>query len=491
MSDAIRPMWLHQVEGVRRACEHPYFAWLWQMGCGKSRVAIETLRTHFNREKRILRTLILSPPITLNNWSNEWKLYTKIDPSLVQVLSGTGKARVKKFLAGAFDSDGKPKGGVWVLNYESLLMPDLYEAFLRWRPEAVVYDESHKLKSPTAKRSKLAEALANPYDKKTKRALPKPLTYLLTGTPVLNSPMDLFMQFLILDGGATFGGNFFSFRARFMRDRNAGMARDKYFPDWVIRPGAVEEINSLIYHHAMRVSKEDCLDLPPLVQTTIKVGMTKEQARLYNEMKKDFIAVINDKACVATLAITKAQRLMQIASGFIKVVGDEEIPLEDTPKMEALKELLSDLAPHSKVIVWAVWRKNYGEIEKVCQALGLGYAQVFGGLTDSVRNENVRRFNEDPQCRVFIGNPLSGGIGINLVIAPYAIFYSRNFSLEESLQAEARNHRGGSEIHEKITRYDIVVENTIDELVCNKLANKLDMSMNVLRDLSLELKNQE
>ena len=484
------PPWGHQLAAINRAEHLPYFGLFFEMGAGKSGTAINILRHKFNANKRILRTLIFCPPIVIKNWGAEWQKHSSIDPGAVVLLTGSGASRLKRFQASAY-SDGNRVGRIFVTNYEALLMSELYESFLHWQPEALIFDESHKLKSPTAKRSKLAEALANPFNKKAKQSLPKPFTYILSGSPVLNSPMDLFMQFLILDGGSTFGGNFFAFRARFFRDRNAGMSRDKYFPDWIIRAGAVEEMNQLIYHHAVRVTKAECMDLPPLVQTTIKVGMTKEQARLYNEMKKDFIAVIDDKACVATLAITKAQRLMQIASGFIKVVGDEEIPLEDTPKMEALRELLSELAHDHKVIIWAVWRKNYGEIAKVCQGLGLEYAEVFGGLTQATRDENVRRFNEDPDCRVFIGNPSSGGIGINLVVAPYAIFYSRNFSLEESLQAEARNHRGGSEIHEKITRYDIVVENTIDELVQIKLANKFDMSMNVLRDLSLELKNQE
>jgi SNF2 family DNA or RNA helicase len=75
-----------------------------------------------------------------------------------------------------------------------------------------------------------------------------------------------------------------------------------------------------------------------------------------------------------------------------------------------------------------------------------------------------------------IANQASGGIGINLVEASYSVFYSKNFSLEQDIQAEGRNYRGGSEQHAKITRIDLVSPGTIDELVLKALREKQKMS---------------
>jgi SNF2 family DNA or RNA helicase len=150
--------------------------------------------------------------------------------------------------------------------------------------------------------------------------------------------------------------------------------------------------------------------------------------------------------------------------------------------MEALSELLSELTPHSKVLVWSVWRENYAQIRAVCERLGLKFVEVNGAVSERDRVAAVEAFNTDPTIRVFSGHPGSAGIGINLVSASYSIFYSRNFSLEQSLQAEARNHRGGSEIHEKITRIDLVCEGTIDELITEKLNTKQAISDTLLRD---------
>jgi SNF2 family DNA or RNA helicase len=475
------PPWGHQLTAIERAAQARDFALFFQMGCGKTSTTINILRHKFASAKILLRTIILCPPIVVSNWKDEWLKHSRVKPEKIILLNGPGSRRVDLFHKHAWNAEGVAQGAIFVTNYESLLMPNLFAGFRLWGPEALVLDESHKCKEAKSKRTKLAIELSQ----KARHR------YILTGTPVLNSPLDLFTQFLILDGGATFGKNFFAFRGRYFRDRNAGMPKARYFPDWQIMPGALEEINQLIHRAGMRVEKKDCMDLPPLVRQVIKVGMLPEQARLYKEMKRDFITFLEDKACTASLAITKALRLQQIASGYIKSVDGEEISLGATPKQDALRELLAEITPHSKVLVWAVFKENYTQIRQVCESLGLGYVEVHGEISPAQKMANVDRFNSDPSCRVFLGHPGSGGIGLNLVAASYTIFYSRTFSLEHSLQAEARNHRGGSEIHEKITRIDLVSESTIDELVEEKLANKIEVSDKVLRDLSLDLQKQD
>lgn len=449
------------------------------MGSGKSGTLINILRHKFNQERRLLRTLILCPPIVIKNWKREWALHSKLDPKQVVLLTGTGQRRLKDF------QSLSPERHVFVTNYESLLMAPLFKALRLWGPEVLVLDESHRCKERKTKRTQACIELAEHAKHR----------YLLTGSPILNSMMDLFAQFQILDNGRTFGNNFFAFRARYFRDKNAGMPKDRYFPNWVPYEGAQDEIRRLIAQKSMHVTKAECMDLPPLVRQVIQVGMSPEQTRLYQEMKRDFITFIESggesQAVVATMAMTKAMRLQQIASGYAMTENQGEVSLGQTPRQEALKELLEELTPNHKVLVWAVWKENYEQIRKVCEALGVPYVEVHGEISAAQKFANVDRFNTDPSVRVFLGHPGSGGIGINLVAASYSIFYSRTFSLEHSLQAEARNYRGGSEIHAKVTRIDLVAENTIDELVSEKLANKIEVSDSILRDLSLALKNQE
>lgn len=473
------------------------------MGAGKTGTVINILRSKFNDKGRILRTLIFCPPIVVQNWREEWFKHSAIRSQLVTPLLGPGKKRLELFL-----KHSQEEGQVFVTNYESLLMEPLYKAFSEWRPEAVVLDESHKLKDPKSKRAKLAADLTNPVSLMEPWENPqRPHVFLLSGSPVLNSPMDIFQQYKIMDGGQTFGKNYFSFRARYFRDRNAGMPKDRHFPKWEPRTisqdgfDAFTEINERIFRSGMRVEKRDCLDLPPEVSVVLRCGMSRDQTRLYEEMKNAFITFFNSKACTATLAITKALRLMQITSGFVSVEDQEtdsenpklEVQLKETPKLEALKGLLTEcMEQNKKVIVWAVWRENYRQIRELLSGMEIGFVEVHGGITGANKQKAIEDFQTNPDVRVYLGHPGSGGIGVNLTVSDTSIFYSRTFSLEHYLQARARNHRGGSKEmgHEKITHYDLVCEDTIDELAVQKLSQKLAMSDTLLKDLTLELQNQ-
>lgn len=478
MIDFVKTPWAHQKRGVEKAIGLPCFFFIWDPGTGKSAALITTLRNKYAAAGRILRTIIFTPPVVVQKWKDkEWKEHSRVGDDAVVCLTGSQKKRVADFLKHSKENK------IFITNYEALLMEDLYKLFQEYQFEAFGFDESHKLKDPKTKKAKLAFALAHPPDKAS------PLVYNLTGTAVLNTPLDLFQQCKVLDGGRLFGGNYFGFRARYFVDKNAGMPRDKYFPKWEIRPGALDEINERLSRVATRERKEDCMDLPPLVREILKVGMLPDQKKVYDQMRRDFVAFIGDAAASANLAIVKALRLMQIASGYIPLdsLGDDERSQktwEKTPKLEALEELLEEFIPNDKVVVWATWRENYKQLEEVCRKIGTTPVFLTGGMTAHERDKSIRSFEQDRDCRVLLGHPGAGGIGVDLLAAGYSIFYSRTFSLEHSLQAEARNHRGGSleAGHKKITRIDLVCEGTIDEEVVKRLHQKETISESILTE---------
>lgn len=468
-------LWAHQEEAVKRA--NDYFALFMEPGTGKTATTINILRKVYAKHGKILPTLVLCPPVVITNWKNEILKYSKIKADRILPLVGTGKERAALLKAAECNT-------ICITNYETLNMPEVLEAmkgFLKSEKSCLILDESHKCKDITAKRTKRAIELS---DLASYR-------YILTGTPILNNLMDIYSQFRILDRGQRFGHNFFSFRARFFEDKNRAMPASKYFPNWAPIRGADRKIKELIEPVSMHVEKSKCLSLPPLVKKTIEVPMSKEQTRIYESMRKDLVATIKteggsgERHSIAELAITKALRLQQIVSGHVRVEGlngedAATIQIKENPRKDALKQLLEDLAPYHKVLVWAVFHANYDDIRDVCKSLELEYAELHGQIDD--RDAQIERFNNDEKCRVLIGHPGSGGIGVNLVVASYSIFYSRSFSLEYDIQAEARNYRGGSERHESITRIDLVTPGTIDELVLKSLASKQALSQSVLKD---------
>ena len=451
------------------------YAFFAEQGTGKTCALINTLRCRFAIRRRLMSTVIFAPLVTLYNWKDEFKKHSYVNSSDVVVLKGTSKQKLKRFNEAT--SNGK-RAKIIIVNYESVINKQLYEALFNYSPEILVLDEAHYVKSPKSKRSKSICAIAD-------KALH---TYLLTGTPILNSVIDLFMQYRILDGGKTFGKNFYVYQSRYMMDMNeAWKGRTNYFPKWETNPSMYGELQEKMYTKAIRVLKKDCLDLPPLIEQTVLVQMSPEQRRAYKEMERDFITFIESKykdgeshAVVAELAITKALRLQQIVTGFVLDDKGNVIEFDKNPRLDMVKELLEMLSSEHKVILWCSFKHNYRQLSRVCEALGIKHVFITGEQSLEQKNESINQFRTDEDTRVVIANRRAGGIGINLVEASYSIVYSRNFSLNDELQSKARNHRGGSEIHDKITKIDLAAEETIDLHVLNALQDKKEISANVI-----------
>jgi SNF2 family DNA or RNA helicase len=275
------------------------------------------------------------------------------------------------------------------------------------------------------------------------------------------------------------------------------MPSHKYFPKWepmtLKQDGfdAIGEIQAKIQEKALYADVDKFLPGENFIR--VNVGMTAEQAKAYKEMKDDLVAQVQSGVCSVNLAITKALRLMQIASGFLSIDDDPEKELSEvkhefknTPKQEMLAELLTQIRESGeKVLVWAVWKHNYEQIKKVCDDLKFKYVEVHGGISQADKEKNINIFNTDPDVGVYIGHPRSGGIGLNLTVATYSIFYSRNFSLEHWEQAKRRNFRGGQT--KQVTHYSLVTEGTIDEKAVLALGDKQEMSDRLIRDIILGL----
>lgn len=479
-------LWQHQRDAVQFALQVDNFGLFHEMGTGKTGTLINILRRRFAEKGVMRKTLILAPLITLENWKQEFAKFSKIDQAFITVLKGTGRQRLAQLKREITDPAVGTlcRNRIIITNFETMQMKDIHSVLKSWTPEILVCDEAHRLRNYKSKRARAVLDLAD-------RARH---VYMLTGSPVLNDAQDVFMQYRILDKGKTFGDNFFAFRGKYFVDKNqAWSSKPGHFPDFEIRETAHREIHEKMYKYpdgkrkAHRMLKSECLDLPPLVKQVIKVELSPDQKKMYKEMKDEFItfvATLKDqgtpRAVVANLAITKALRLQQIVTGFAKAEDGNTYEIVGNPRLEALSDLLEDLTPNGKVIVWGCFKQNYLQVAEVCKKLGLEYRELHGDISIAQKNTNMEEFRKDPRVRVMIANQAAAGVGVNLVEAPYSVYYSRNFSLEQDMQSEARNYRGGSEMHGKVTRYDIVASGTIDELVAETLARKQSISDCVL-----------
>jgi SNF2 family DNA or RNA helicase len=267
-------------------------------------------------------------------------------------------------------------------------------------------------------------------------------------------------------------------------DKNqAWKGKKQYFPNWVPRTELFEELTNKIYLSAIRAKKEDCLDLPPLVKIVQKVEFEDEQKRIYEQMKKDFITFVDESnkqgAVVATLAMTKALRLMQICSGH---ATDDEGKTHHFPtaKLDALIDIIEQIKDEHKFIVWTCFKADVEIIKKELQKRIIKHVLLTGDQDGESKQESIKQFESDANTRCIIANRSAGGVGVNLIQASYSIVFSRNFSLEAEVQSEARNYRGGSQIHASITKIDLVTKDSIEEKILQALQNKEEVAHRII-----------
>lgn len=469
-----------QLGALERSDDTPNLALLAEMGTGKSKVIVEILRRKFFAEGRVMRTLILGPVAVIYNWQEEILTHSHVNNDYITVLHKSGKARVKQALDACINGSTMEATNncIIVSNYEAMGNKDLFNLLKEWQPEIIVCDESHLCKNPKALRSKRTADLA-------KRAKNR---YILTGTPILNSPEDIFQQYKILDGGDTFGTNYWIFMNKYFVDENAGWAgKQGHFRKMVPRTETFPELTEKIYGKAIRVLKKDCLDLPERIEQVLHVPMNAAQTTAYNQMKRDFVTFVKDmqdsgqpKAVVAQLAVTKALRLMQITCGFATDEDGKTLDMGNVPRLDTTKELLQELTPNHKVILWCSFKHNYEQLSSLCKKLGIKHVFIVGSQSAKEKQNAIEQFRSDDDTRVVIANRRAGGTGINLVEASYSIVYSRNFSLAEELQSKDRNYRGGSQIHKQIVKIDLCSKGTIDELCLEALSNKKNLADSII-----------
>ena len=247
----------------------------------------------------------------------------------------------------------------------------------------------------------------------------------------------------------------------------------------------IDELTRNIEGHSFRVLKKDCLDLPPKIYQRYPVELTKRQRKLYEQMKKTFVSELGEIKITAPEAITRLLRLQQIVCGWFP--SDEEVtPIEDkNPRLEALLEILSDI--DSKVIIWARFKADIRAIQRALGDLAVVY---YGDVSNDARERAVYNFQNDPKVKYFIGQPQSGGIGLTLTAADYAVYYSNSFDLETRLQSEDRCHRIGTK--NNVTYIDIEAPKTIDSKIIKALQKKKSLADVVTKDpISLFLTEED
>lgn len=326
-------------------------------------------------------------------------------------------------------------------------------------------DESHRIKG--GKQVKRAEAILDIAHLPKKKLV-------MSGTPMPQSPKDLISQFLFL------------------------------YPTKDVDENTVIDLIQPIY---VRTTKGQ-LNIPEVTHVVKTVKMDPLQREIYktlkSEIKRQMNPVLSDSSRYELRRIGKCvMKVMEFVSNpsllsndmdyvFDKRVG-AVLLASDGPKIDYVCRRARELANnHQKVIIWSCFVQNVELIAMRLQDLGAEY--IHGGVDAGDENDQdtregkIKRFHDDPECMVLVANPAACSEGISLhKVCQYAIYLDRSFNAAHYLQSEDRIHRLGLAADAKPTVEFVECENSIDQVVRERLTLKVSIMASALNDSSLRV----
>lgn len=393
----------------------------------------------------VKRMLIVCPKSIVGVWENEYQKFADYEYSL-SVLEGDS---VKKS-----DTLRRMTGSglqIVVVNYESCWR--LEQQLAKWNPNMIVCDESSKIKNPLTKQSKALHRLG----KQSRYNL------ILTGTPVTNNPLDFFSQYKFLDENI-FGSSFYSFRARYAIIGGYGNHQ-------IIGYRNMAELVEKAHSIAFRVRIDEAVDLPPYIDDTRFVTLEPRAKAIYDAIDKESYAELMTGEVTTRNVLTRLLRLSQCTGGFIRPDTEDKVQAVSTAKLDALDDILDEcLEQGKKIVVFARFIPEIEAIEKLLKHKKIGYSVIHGGITD--RAEQVERFQTDADCKLFLGQLQTTGMGLTLTAASVAVYYSLDYSYANYQQSRARIHRIGQT--KKTLYINLIAKGTVDEKIMEALRQKGD-----------------
>ena len=461
------PPYKHQLTALEKSWNKETYAYFMEMGTGKTKVLIDNVAILYDKGK-INAALIIAPKGVVKTWY-EQELPTHLPNHIQNVTILWQPNFTKKYQE---DLDKLFELGqdlhILIMNVEALSTDKgvkFVSKFLSAHKTLMAIDESTTIKNQAAKRTKNIISLGK-YSKYRR---------IMTGSPITKNPLDLFSQCEFLDPWLLNFDSFYAFRNRYAKMKNM------YLRDRTIQVVDVfqnlSELSEKVKGFSYRVLKEDCLDLPPKNFIKRYVTLTADQKRIYEQMKKEAMAFLNGKVTTTMTVLTQLMRLHQITCGHF-TADDGSTQAVESNRLNELMSILEEI--DGKAIIWANYQLSVGEIvQRIVKEYGKdSYVHYYGLTSQEDRQDNIRKFQNDPKCRFLIGTPQTGGYGITLTQANTVIYYSNGYDLEKRLQSEDRAHRIGQK--KNVTYIDIICEDTVDEKIVKALRDKINIASEVL-----------
>merc|ERR1719450_61670 len=439
-----------------------------EMGLGKTIQTITFLYSLYKEGHCRGPFLVAVPLSTLINWEREFALWAP-EFYVVSYVGDKDSRIVIRENELSFEDNAVRKGDkasrikastvkfhCLLTSYEMISMDAACLGSVQW--EVLVVDEAHRLKNNQSKFFKVLAGYALNYK------------MLLTGTPLQNNLEELFYLLNFLTPGK------FNDLAEFQTS----------FED-VGKEEQVRKLHELLGPHMLRRLKADVLkNMPSKSECIVRTNLAPLQKKVYKNILTRNFEALNSKGGAQVSLLNIMMELKKCANHPYLLPGPaEEAPLAPNGlfeinamikacgKLTLLTKMLKQLKPDGhRVLIFSQMTKMLDLLEDFLDGVGYKYERIDGGITGTVRQEAIDRFNKtNAEQFVFLLSTRVGGLGINLATADTVIIYDSDWNPHNDIQAFSRAHRIGQQ--NKVMIYRFVTRNTVEERVTQVAKKKM------------------
>lgn len=525
----------HQIAAHNFCINKNFFALFMEQGTGKTKTIIDLANDMFLKGD-INAVLVVAPNGVHRRWAlKQLPLHSAL-PFSAMVFKST-LAKSQKTLLLKWVPEKKEELKWLMVNIDAFSHQTyiaLFKQYLTTNKVFLVIDEATSIKNPTATRTIALLSWLGEAQYRGKRLVSyKPFSVkraILTGTPVTNSVYDLWSMFYFLKPNF-FDRTYFAFKAHFgieaqleifingssrritkpasrkeLLQVHESLARGEHFlaiaekmhirpedvmylkshPECEVPYKNLAELKQSIAPYAFFAHKKDCYDLPPKTYEKVVVALTKEQRRLYDDLKEEYITQFYDSEVTVSQKVALYTRLSQIAGGFLPYEdesGYKEVrPTDKTnPKLQAVLSKLDEAS--FPLIVTTRFRAEaqmlYTEISKARDDLRVEL--VLGGVKD---RDTIMDDAEKGLVDVLVANEKIISKGYNLQEGDTIYRYSYSYSVEDNEQLEDRIQRDGQK-SDKCLYVHFIAQDTLDEEIYVAVKNGKKL-LDYMRDSSVK-----
>ena len=311
----------------------------------------------------------------------------------------------------------------------------------------VAIDEIHKCKNPTSQQGKGILKIQ------------PECRIAMTGTPLMNNPLDLF---IILKWLGYEKHPFYAYKKHYCEYGGFGGYE-------IVGYKNLEELQEQLNDIMLRRLKKDVLDLPEKTYIDEYVEMTSKQAKIYREVTAEIKENI-DQIKMANNPLTELIRMRQ-ATGYPGILSST---VQESAKLDRMEELVEEALENGKQVVifsnWTqmtnvIWERLYQKTHKI--------SVITGQTKDNERQDAVDLF-QSGRSKIMVGTIGAMGTGLTLTAGTVEIFMDEPWNRALKEQAEDRCHRVGTK--ENVTIYTLLCKDTIDEKIHDLVVRKGELA---------------